>query len=155
MNTLSTRPPIPVSVQVLWPREAIARYMYKAFPDALLRKPVVTGGVRVSIPFLEDLLNRAELKAWMEWEPAELEFQPYYWSKRWRYAGMGRQERAQMDTDKAFEQVLGTGIGKDRMWQAALEWRSQVSEGAVSFPTDEDAPERDATFAAIQTMLHR
>ena len=41
------------------------------------------------------------------------------------------------------------------MWQAALEWRSQVSEGAVSFPTDEDAPERDATFAAIQTMLHR
>ena len=103
--------------------------MYKAFPDALLRKPVVTGGVRVSIPFLEDLLNRAELKAWMEWEPAELEFQPYYWSKRWRYAGMGRQERAQMDTDKAFEQVLGTGQGKDRMWQAALEWRSQVSEG--------------------------
>ena len=72
-------------------KQAIARYVYKAFPDTLLREPA-RKGARMSIPLLRDLLNRAELKAWMEWEPAELEFQPYYWSKRWRYAGMGRQE---------------------------------------------------------------
>jgi hypothetical protein len=60
-----------------------------------------------------------------------------------------------MDTDKAFSHVLGTGLGKDRMWQAALDWRSMIQEGAIPFPTDDDAPERDALFAAEQTILHR
>ena len=77
------------------------------------------------------------------WERTELVFQPYYATKRFRYAGLDRQEKAQMDTDKAFSHVLGTGHGKDRMWQAALDWRAMVQGGAVPFPTDDDAPERD------------
>ena len=87
---------LPPCVAVLWPQETIAKFVYKCFPDAFLRtkgKPSNHFSPRVPIPFLEDILNRAELKAWMEWDPAELVFQPYYGSRRWRYAGLGRQEK--------------------------------------------------------------
>ena len=50
-----------------------------------------------------------------------------------------------MGTHKAPERVLGTGMGKDATWQAALEWRTAVQDGHLPFPTDDDdAPERDA-----------
>ena len=68
---------------------------------------------------------------------------------------MDRQEKAQMGPDKAFHHVLGTGRGKDDTWHAAMHWRKEMQSGQATFPTDADAPERDAEFAAEQTIKHR
>ena len=54
----------------------------------------------------------------MLWDRTELEHIPYYSTRRQRYAGMDRQEKAQMGSDKAFHHVLGTGRGKDDTWHA-------------------------------------
>ena len=126
--------------------------MYNFFPDHFLR---TEEGARVSIPFLEDLVNRDEFKAWILWGRTELEHVPYYSTRKQRYAGMNRQEKAQMGTDKAFDHALGTGRGKDGTWHAAMGWRAEVQSGQHPFPTHDDAPERDAEFAAEQTIKNR
>ena len=145
VDILSACRPITEVVQVLWPQQTIANFVYKCFPDHFLR---TKEGARVPIPLLEDLVNREEFNAWMLWDRTELEHVPYYSSRKQRYAGMDRQEKAQMGSDKAFDHVLGTGRGKDDTWQAAMDWRAEVQSGRVLFPTEADAPERDAEFAA-------
>ena len=54
----------------------------------------------MSIPLLEELVNRDEFKAWMLWDRTELEHVPYYSARKQRYAGMNRQEKSQMGIDK-------------------------------------------------------
>ena len=147
------RCPIPQEVQVLWPQETIARYICKSFPDAFLR--CAPSGLRVAIPMLEDLVNRPELLAWQQWEHTELEFQPYYYDPKTRNAGLDRQEKAQMDQPKAMPHTLGTGVGKNAMWQLAKDWRQAVLQGEARFPIDDIAPDRDLAFAAQQTIKHR
>jgi hypothetical protein len=137
VDILSICRPIPASVQVLWPQQTIANFVYKCFPDLFLR---TKGGARTPIPLLEDLVNREEFQAWMLWDRTELEHIPYYSTRRQRYAGMDRQEKAQMGSDKAFDHLLGTGRGKDDTWHAAMHWREEMQNGRASFPTDADAP---------------
>ena len=55
VDILSICRPIPTSVQVLWPQQTIANFVYKCFPDLFLR---TKEGARVPIPLLEDLVNR-------------------------------------------------------------------------------------------------